>query len=79
MVSKKRIVMLLMVGVVIATMMVLALNVSAHAQGYGGTVSSGSYSGTSGTPGTGAEVILFGVAGAGLIAAGYFLTRKAKA
>lgn len=71
--SKKRIVMLLMVGVVIATMMVMALNVSAQAQGYGGTVSSGS-----GTPGTGAEVILFGVAGAGLIAAGYFLTRKAR-
>ncbi|MHB9111585.1 MAG: hypothetical protein ACYC4D_03005 [Thermoleophilia bacterium] len=73
MVSKKRIVMLLMVGVVIATMMVLALNVSAHAQGYGGTVS-----GASGTPGTGAEVILFGIAGAGLIVAGYFLTKKAR-
>lgn len=70
MVSKKRIVMLLMVGVVIATMMVLAQNVSVHAQGYGGT---------SGTPGTGADVTLFGVAGAGLIAAGYFLTKKAKA
>ncbi|MBI5870777.1 MAG: hypothetical protein HZB44_07460 [Actinobacteria bacterium] len=73
MVSKKRIALLLMVGVVIATMMVLGLNVSANAQGYG-AVSSGSS-----TPGTGAEVILFGVAGAGLIAAGYFLTRKARA
>lgn len=73
MVSKKRIVMLLMVGVIIATMMVLALNVTANAQSYG-AVSSGSAA-----PGTGAEVILFGVAGAGLIMAGYFLTRKARA
>ncbi|MDO8735497.1 MAG: hypothetical protein Q7K29_00230 [Thermoleophilia bacterium] len=80
--SKKRIVMLLMVGVVIATMMVLALNVTANAQGYGavgGASTGGSSSSGSGTPGTGAEVILFGVAGAGLIAAGFFLTRKAKA
>jgi len=72
--------MLLMVGVVIATMMVLALNVTANAQGYGavGGTSTG-YSSGSGTPGTGAEVILFGIAGAGLIATGFFLTRKARA
>lgn len=82
--SKKRIVMLLLIGVVAATMMVMALNVSSNAfgQGYGGDVggvsTGGSSSSGSGTPGTGAEVILFGVAGAGLIAAGYFLTRKAR-
>lgn len=73
MVSIKRIVMLLIVGVAIATMMVMALNVTANAQGYGVAAS-----GASGTPGTGAEVILFGIAGAGLIAGGYFLTRKAR-
>ena len=72
MVSKKRIVMLLVIGVVAATMMVLALNVSSQALGYGAT-------GATSTGGkTGAEVGLFGVAGAGLIAAGYFLTRKAR-
>ena len=79
---KKRIVMLLLIGVVAATMMVMALNVSSNAFGaygdVGGVSTGGSYSSGSGTPGTGAEVILFGVAGAGLIAAGYFLTRKAR-
>lgn len=65
--------MLLLVGIVAATMMVMALNVSSNAFGAYGDVG-----GVSSTPGTGAEVILFGVAGAGLIAAGYFLTRKAK-
>ncbi|MFA6001188.1 MAG: hypothetical protein WC828_03630 [Thermoleophilia bacterium] len=70
--SRKRIALLLLLGVVIATTMVLALNVSAQAQGYGGGV-------TGGAATTGAEVILFGVAGMGLIGAGYFLTRKAKA
>jgi len=75
-VSKKRIVMLLMIGVVAATMMVLALNVSSNAFGAYGDV--GGVSTGSGAPGTGAEVVLFGVAGAGLIAAGYFLTRKAR-
>jgi len=35
-------------------------------------------SGTSGATSTGAEVILFGVAGAALIAGGFFLTRKAR-
>jgi len=74
-VSRKRIALLLLFGVVIATTMVLALNVTAQAQGYGGVASSGTGSATT----TGAEVILFGVAGAGLIGAGYLLTRKAKA
>ena len=73
--SKKRIVMLVIVGVMMATMMVLALNVSSQALGYGTAVSGSS----SGAAGTGAEVILFGVAGAGLITAGYFLTRKSRA
>lgn len=76
MVSKKRIVMLLVIGAVVATMMVLALNVSAMAQGYGAT--GGASTGTTGGATTGAEVGVFGVAGACLIAAGYFLTRKAR-
>jgi len=71
--------MLLVIGAVVATLMVVAFNVSAMAQGYGVSGTSGtSGSSTSGTAGTGAEVILFGVAGAGMIATGYFLTRKAR-
>ena len=78
--SKKRIVMLLVIGAVVATLLVLALNVSAMAVGYGGTTSAGSTGATTSTGGatTGAEVGLYAVAGAGLIVAGYFLTRKAR-
>ena len=75
MVSKKRIVMLLVIGAVVATMMVLALNTSSIALGYGAT---GGVSTSTGGATTGAEVGVFGVAGACLIAAGYFLTRKAR-
>ena len=80
--SKKRIAILLLLGVVIATTLVFALNVSAQAQSYGdvgGTSASGTSGTSSGGTTTGAEVLLFGLAGAGLIGAGYFLTRKAKA
>lgn len=79
MVSRKRIALLLLLGVVIATTMVLALNVTAQAQGYGAVGGSSTGSSTGSATTTGAEVILFGVAGAGLIGAGYLLTRKAKA
>lgn len=72
--SKKRIALLLVLGVIVATTLVLALNVTAQAQGYG-AVSSG----TGGTPSTGAEVALFAAAGGAMLGAGYFLTRKSKA
>lgn len=74
--SKKRISLLFVLGVVIATTLVLALNVTAQAQGYGATGGT-SYAG--GTPGTGAELALFAAAGAAMIGAGYLLTRKSKA
>lgn len=72
--TRKRIVLLLVMGIAIATMLVLALNIPAQAQDYGavGGVSSGATS-------TGAELALFALAGAVLIGAGYLLTRKAKA
>ncbi len=78
---RKRIVLLLVMGIAIATMLVLALNIPAQAQDYGavGGVSSGGTTTTGGAPGTGAELALFALAGAALIGAGYFLTRKAKA
>jgi LPXTG-motif cell wall-anchored protein len=72
MVSKKRIVMLLMLGVIVATTVVLAVYAPAQAQSY--PVSSGSTGAK-----TGAELGLFAVAGAALLGAGYFLTRKSKA
>ena len=75
MVSKKRILLLLVIGIVAATMMVLALNASTQALGYGAT---GGASTSTGGAKTGAEVGLFAIAGAGLIVAGYFLTRKAR-
>lgn len=77
--SKKKIGMLLLLGLVIATTMVLALNVTAHAQDYGAVSGGGTGATGSGTPATGAEVVLLALTGAGMIAAGYFLTRKAKA
>ncbi len=73
--SRKRIAVLLLLGMAIATMLVLAINIPAQAQSYGavGGTSSG------GTPNTGAELALFAMAGAALMGAGYFLTRKSKA
>ena len=72
--SKKRIALLFVLGVVIATTLVLALNVSAQAQGYGAVGGA-----ATGTPGTGAELALFAAAGAAMIGAGYLLTRRSKA
>ncbi|GBE58328.1 hypothetical protein BMS3Abin01_01262 [bacterium BMS3Abin01] len=74
--NRKRIAIMLVMGIVIATMLVLSLNIPAQAQSYGATA--GVSSGT-GTPGTGAELALFALAGAALVGAGYFLTRKSKA
>lgn len=77
--SRKRIALLLVMGVVIATMLVLALNIPAQAQSYGAVGGTGTGGTSSGTPGTGAELALFALAGAALIGTGYFLTRKSKA
>ena len=76
--SRKRIALMLVMGIVIATMLVLALNIPAQAQSYG-AVGGTSTGASSGTPGTGAELALFALAGAAMIGTGYFLTRKAKA
>lgn len=102
----KRLALLLIVGMVMATMLAITImpgvalgqtgatpgptptptpaatnNAGATASPSASSSSSGSSPGSSsgsGTTATGAEVMLFGVAGAGLIAAGYFLTRKAR-
>lgn len=77
--SRKRIALLLVMGIVIATMLVLALNIPVQAQSYGSVGGTSSGGTSSGTPGTGAELALFALAGAALIGTGYFLTRKSKA
>lgn len=72
--SRNRIVLLLVLGVIVATTLALALYAPTQAMGYGeiGTAS--------GTPSTGAEGFIFlALAGAGMIAAGYLVVRKSKA
>ncbi|MBE0429011.1 MAG: LPXTG cell wall anchor domain-containing protein [Thermoleophilia bacterium] len=71
--SKRRIGLLFVLGTVVATTLVLALNVTAYAQvGYGAP-------GAPGTPATGIDLALFAVAGAGMIGAGYLLARRSRA
>lgn len=70
--GKKKIAVLLVLGVAIATTLVLALDVTAQAQGYGS-------SGTSTGAKTGGELVWFALAGAALVGSGYFLTRKSRA
>lgn len=93
--NRKRIAVLLVAGVVIATMLMVAIapgfayaqydQATSPADTSGGTTSGGTTSGGTTTGGTttggktGAELIVFGLAGAALIGSGYFLTRKSRA
>ena len=72
--SRKRIVTLLLVGVFVATTIVLAMYGPAQAASYGG----GTSTGATGTT-TGADLGLFALVGAALLGVGYFLTRRSKA
>lgn len=69
--SRSRIVLLLVLGVIIATTLAVALHAPSQAMGYGETSS---------TPSTGAEGFIFlALAGAAMIAGGYLLLRRSKA
>ncbi|MDA8166416.1 MAG: LPXTG cell wall anchor domain-containing protein [Actinomycetota bacterium] len=70
--SRKRIITLLLVGVFVATTIVLAMYGPAQAASYGS-------GGSPGASTTGADLGLFALVGAALLGIGYFLTRRSKA
>lgn len=82
--SGKKLILIILLGALIATMFVMAFNVSSQALGYGSTpVSSPPASaapadaGGSGSS-TAVKVMLIGAPGLALIGAGFYLTRKKK-
>lgn len=71
-------VLVLVCFVLVFAQAAMAITTDGPVGGVSQTGSSGSSSGSS-TPGTGAEVAVFGIAGASLLGAGYFMTKKSKA
>lgn len=89
--NKKRIALVLVAGIIVATMVLMAIAPGFALAQYDGATEPGTVNGTGVTGGTtggtttgaagttGAEVLVFALAGAALIGSGYFLLRKSRA